>query len=274
MQTINIWHKLHLQRKQKIGLILALIVFLNLPAFSVQAQRSWLYRDRKGGNRYTQNISNSLQRQRQRLTKPIAFGFFLAPLGSTYSEKFSDAYINTPNFIPEDSPVQSPLINVQPKSSLGFAVGFYSNFRLSEFWDARVQINAAFYERQLEYIFANGETITKVVESPMLELPLLLKYRSQLRGITGMYMIGGIKPAFVLSRRTEEDANIRPLSTDLSVEFGVGFDVFFPYFKFAPELRFSKGLVNTMDTSEINAFNQPLKRLTTNTFILYFNFGG
>ena len=273
MQTINIWHKLNLQGKQKGLVIIILGVILCLPALSAQAQSPWITRNKKGGNRYTKNISSPLMRQRHRLLRPIAFGFYLAPLGSAYAEKLSREFVNTPGFN-AGGDFSSPLVSVQPRNTLGFAVGFYSNFRLSEFWDARLHINAAFYERQIDYIFENGDKITKVVESPMLELPILFKYRSQLRKIEGMYMIAGIKPAFVLSRRTDEDANIRPLSTDLSVEFGLGFDIFFPFFKLAPELRFSKGLVNVMDTEDPNAFTRPLERLTTNTFTLYFHFGG
>ncbi|MEO1652764.1 MAG: outer membrane beta-barrel protein [Bacteroidota bacterium] len=250
----------------------SLFIFGNLD--TAQAQRAWQYESKRGGNHnlYTKNISNRLMRDRARLLKPLTFGFFLAPLTSNYRAKFSDEFVQDGTFTPEG--LNAPLISVEEQAAPSFAVGFYANLRLSEFWDFRVHTNASFYERKLVYTLATGEVITKVVESPMFELPLLFKYRSQLRGIKGMYLIGGVKPAFVLSRRTEEETNIRPLSADLSLEYGMGFDIFFSFFKFAPEIRFSHGLINVLDRDEVNAFSVPLQRLSTNTFTLYLHFGG
>lgn len=274
MQSTNFWHQLHLQGKKSFVILFLSSLFIAANCSTSQAQRAWMYESKRGGNLnlYAKNISNRLMRDRSRLLKPLSFGFFLAPLTSNYRAKFSDEFVQDGSFTPEG--LNSALVSVEEQGAPSFSVGFYANLRLSEFWDFRVHTNASFYERKLIYTLASGEVITKVVESPMFELPLLFKYRSQLRGIKGMYLIGGIKPAFVLSRRTEEEANIRPLSADLSIEYGMGFDVFFSFFKFAPEIRFSHGIVNVLDRDEVNAFSVPLQRLTTNTFTLYLHFGG
>lgn len=182
--------------------------------------------------------------------------------------RVSDEFANNPG------PNQDGIVRVEAKSTLGFMVGFYSRFRLSEFWDFRAEVNAAFYERSVAYFFQDGSSETKVVEAPMAEIPLMFKYRSKIRGATNFYLVGGIKPSFILSRRTEDDENLRVADTDLSVEVGVGMDVFFPYFKFAPELRFSRGLSNVKDNEDENPFTRPIRRLTTNTFAVIFHFGG
>lgn len=264
MQSTNIRHQHSLQRQQ--NCLIFLFLFLGLLAFT-PAQAQWI--SLGGGNgSYAKDAGKSLQGKRQRLYRPMAFGFYLAPVQSKFTPKFSDGFAQSP------TAAANQVRNVFVKNTPGFAVGFYSNFRLSEFWDFRVHLGASFYEREIEYVLGSGETIQRIVEAPMVELPLLFKYRSRLRGIANMYMIGGIKPGFILSRRTEEEESVKIADTDLSLELGMGFDIFFPYFRFAPEIRFSRGLVNVLDDAEPNFFNQPLRRLTTNTFSLYVHFGG
>ena len=60
-------------------------------------------------------------------------------------------------------------------------------------------------------------------------------------------------------------------ATDFAVEYGVGFEQFFQFFKFAPELRFSHGLVNLYNPGT-NASSVGISRLTSHTVTLYLNF--
>ncbi len=273
MQNTNLGHQYYLSgQKTRVIVLFSLLALLSVA--TLEAQTPWFGRQKRSSKLYARDARSDLKKQGDRLTRRLNFGFFIAPLVSGYREKLTDEFINTPNFVPDDLENPDVLVNVNPKASLGFAVGFYASLRLTEFLDLRVHTNAAFYERQIEYEFQSGEVINKVIESPMFELPILFKYRSQIRGLHNMYMVAGIKPAFVLSRRTDEEANVRPANTDLSIEYGLGFDVFFPFFRFAPELRFSHGLINTFEEEDQNAFSQPIRRLTTHTATLYLHFGG
>ena len=56
-----------------------------------------------------------------------------------------------------------------------------------------------------------------------------------------------------------------------AADAGVGFDLYFPLFKFSPELRFSKGLLNVIG-DDASVFKEPLSRLNTNTIQVYLIF--
>lgn len=84
-----------------------------------------------------------------------------------------------------------------------------------------------------------------VNEATLVELPLLFKYRSQRFNNTRMYFLGGASYQF--RTKTQDEANLDPIVTtgrDYTIEMGMGFEVYFRFFKFAPEIRFSHGLNN------------------------------
>ena len=87
-------------------------------------------------------------------------------------------------------------------------------------------------------------------------------------------MIGGFKPAIDASGKKKLEQSTETLEvkgTNLSLEAGLGFDLYFPLFKFSPELRYSRGLVNVLGNAS-NVYGQPLQRVNTNTVTLYFLF--
>ena len=57
-------------------------------------------------------------------------------------------------------------------------------------------------------------------------------------------------------------------TSDFTLDYGVGYERFFEFFKFSPELRFSHGLKNVFQGSS----NTGINRLTTHTVTLYLNF--
>ena len=59
--------------------------------------------------------------------------------------------------------------------------------------------------------------------------------------------------------------------TNLSIDGGLGFDFYFPLFKFSQEIRFSRGLVNMLGNSP-SGFREPISRINTNTISVYFIF--
>lgn len=262
MQITHFWHQYNLQSKK------SLIFFCFICAiflFNTSATAQWIGHQKTGGRQYDKYASTDVKRNR--LSRKLAFGFFVAPLRSKTQVKYTNDFVNTsPNNL-------NGLVNIDAKASPGFALGFYANFRLSEFWDFRIHTSTSFYERTLEYRFQDGKTESKIIESTLFETPLLFKYRSQLRGTKGMYLIAGIKPSFALATRQKDEASVRIKNSDLSIEYGIGLDVFFPYFKFSPELRFSHGILNVFDSKDPNDFSRHIQKLTTHTATLYIHFG-
>ena len=155
----------------------------------------------------------------------------------------------------------------------GFNLGFVTNLRLSKYFDARLLPGVAFYTRAVQYQFQNESSATQSTESVFIETPLLIKYKSQRRKNHRLYMVGGLKTCFEAGAKKKEKkkSELRTQNFDLTVEYGFGIDLYFKFFKFAPELRFSHGLTNLL-VNDPNIYSNSLSKLTTHTISLYFFF--
>lgn len=193
----------------------------------------------------------------------LHYGFQLGVNYSQFRVKQSE------NFIKQDS-VES----VYGIGSTAFSLGFILNARLSEYFDFRVLPTVSFYQRQLNYHLKDTEDpIGIIFSSSFIELPLLLKYKSSRRKNTRMYMLCGIKPGMTVGSKKEDKDLIKSATFDVSVDVGLGLDIYYPLFKFAPELRFSLGLLNMLGESEqITIYSENIETLNTYTVTLFFLF--
>jgi hypothetical protein len=133
---------------------------------------------------------------------------------------------------------------------------------------------AGFYSHRLTYYFTKRTTQYQMVESTLVEFPLLLKFKSMRRGNVRMYMIGGLTPAFEISGKNDvgnASATLPIVRRNISLDAGIGFDFYFPLFKFSPEIRFSRGISNMLG-DESNYYKDPISRLNTNTIGVYLIF--
>lgn len=165
------------------------------------------------------------------------------------------------------------LQSVRGKMTPGFTLGFVTNFRLHDYYDLRLLPCVSFYQRDVHYTFYSGTKKIQSLESTFIELPLLLKFKSDRRKNSRMYLLAGLKGGIEVGAKKKERkrTELRTNSRDLSVEYGIGFDIYYPYFKFSPEIRFSHGLVNLLNPDP-NLYSQSLLRLTTHTVSIYFHF--
>jgi hypothetical protein len=245
MQSTFIWHKLHLHWYKSVGI--ALLVLASLPGYA--QKEKWAPR----------NNPNYDERK-------ITYGFLLGYHTTTYQINYSDAFLNSPEY--------QNLHSINPVWKPGFAIGFIVNYRLYDLMDLRVTPYVGFYEHEVSYNYTdNTPSVTKLIETTMVEVPVLLKYKSERRGNVRMYMIGGIKPAVQASgqKDIETTETLVVKTANLSLEAGFGFDLYFPLFKFSPEIRFSHGLVDILE-NKVNYYGQPISRVNTNTIAIYFLF--
>lgn len=203
--------------------------------------------------------------------KVLHYGFFLALNYSTFrvnhSQSFADSALNgtTPGRILAINPVSIP----------SFTTGFILNMKLSSHFDVRILPTVSFYQRYLEFRFKSDSTVRQLQQSTFsfVELPILIKYKSKRRHNTRMYALAGIKPALeVGAKRSEVDNSFLRVNTqDFSLEYGFGAELYYPLFKFAPEIRFSHGLANMM-VKDPNPWARSMRRLSTHTVSVIFNF--
>ena len=224
MQTTHLWHQLHLRW--------AKIVFLALIGLGL------------GGNANGQgffgltNFSGSDD-------KLTSYGFFLGTHTASYQLKYADSFLDPTNTI----------ISIFPKYTPGFSLGFIGILRFHDQVNLIFTPKIGFYEYKLDVNYDDGTSEELENDVQQIELPLLFKYRSMRFNNTRMYFIGG--GSYLFNTKPQADIineyDIATAGRDFTIEAGMGFEIYFKYFKFAPEIRFSHGINNLY----IDATNTP-----------------
>ncbi|WP_338763902.1 porin family protein [Bernardetia sp. ABR2-2B] len=202
-------------------------------------------------------------------SKPLHYGFILgmhyATMRIDYSNYFADNTDTTIALLPQ-------------RSMSNFAVGMIIDLPLAEQWNFRFTPTVGLYEysvthKQLER--ATGKYVdTKVpVESVFFDFPILLKYKSIRRNNNRLYMVGGIVPSIKVGGRKQRDNKEAFGMEDynLEVTYGLGWDHYFSFFKFAPEIRFTHGIAN-MNLRNQSVYFKNIDRMTTHKISLLFHF--
>lgn len=243
MHPTDIWRKFNLHRAKIIllGLVLAAGVS-HAQKFKWAPRNNPNYDDRKW-----------------------TYGFLIGLHTTSYQIKYAD------NFITDDLDTVHSVI---PDWKPGFSLGFIVNYRVNDYLDIRLTPNVAFYEHTLRYNYTDGTYQDQLVETTMVEFPFLLKYKSLRRGNVRMYVVGGAKPGIEASGKKELENisdGLEVKNLNMSLEAGIGLDLYFPLFKFSPEIRFSRGVSNILDNTR-NDYGKPLKYVNTNTITIYLLF--
>lgn len=265
MHITDVWNKLHLCGR-KVTLALLLCLWLS-EGF---AQQQWSLFNSSGGDNQT-----------------FSYGFFLAGHTSSLRIKYSDAFLD-----PEAVSIRN-VRSIMPSYSPGFALGFLLTTRLHDQFNVLVTPKVGFYEYRTEVgFYSEGNTLdpgqiqtvpdfaidmsplTFLTEETLVEVPILLKYKSQRYNNTRMFFLAGVNPQLRTKKQDEADEDALVLTgRDLALELGMGFDLYFKYFKFSPEIRFSHGLRNLYradhtETRIADAISEVRKKSIT----IYLNF--
>ncbi len=164
------------------------------------------------------------------------------------------------------------LVRVSAPATTGFLLGFIFNVKLNdELWNLRLLPNVSFYDRQMRYDFTTRKTETQSAEVAMFEMPVMVKYQAVRRLNSRFYIGGGLNLATQVGGKRDDPRFLSYNRENAEVIYAVGADLYFRYFKFAPELRFAHGLGNMLRPAN-NLYSQSLDRLTTHRVALVLNF--
>lgn len=209
---------------------------------------------------FSGEINNPRYDERRLVTYGFSFGAHTASLRLKYSDYFT-------------VPAMDSVHSIVPLKKPGFSLGFIVNFRLAPFFDARLTPKVTFSEYALQYNYIGRDASIETIESVGVDFPILLKYKSQRRDNIRMYVLGGITTSIEAAGKTElaEDEGLLQLNgVNIMADFGFGFDLYYPLFKFSPEIRFAFGLVDVVGSN--NDFTAGIKELKTKTVSIYFHF--
>ncbi len=169
--------------------------------------------------------------------------------------------------------------------SPGFSVGIVSDLKLNTDFSLRFQPGLEFGERKISY--SDDDDLSTPpketsLESVVVNLPLLLKYRAKRIDNYRPYLIGGFSYKIDVQAPNKLDTadnvmvSLRP--NYFALEIGAGVDFYLPFFKFATELKFSLGLQDILnhklDTENPDAdfYTYSINRMSSKVVTLSFHF--
>ncbi len=164
--------------------------------------------------------------------------------------------------------------------SPGFTVGIVSDLRLHENWSLRFLPGLEIGQRTITYSNLDVQEVN--VESVLVNLPLLLKYRARRLNNYRPYLIGGTSFKIDVQSQDaldpENDMLVRLKTSDLYLELGAGIDFYLPYFKLATELKFAIGLKDIInheydiDNPGFEAYTDTFRKVNSKIITLSFHF--
>lgn len=160
----------------------------------------------------------------------------------------------------------------------GFNLGIVANIKLGKYFDFRFLLpTLSFADRKLQYKMTNNTVIEKKIESVFLEFPVHFRFKSKPYKDFRVFVVAGFKYSIDLasnSRSRKAEDLLKLQQQDLAIEFGVGFQVFFPYFILSPEIKFSYGVLDIHARDEKITFSSTIDKLFSRGFAISLHFEG
>ena len=165
-----------------------------------------------------------------------------------------------------------------PSYAPGFSVGLLGDLYLTQFLSLRLSPTLTFGEKKFAFKEAySDQHYSTDIRSNYLSVPVDLRLNSfRLNNYRPYILVGGYG-AFLLGRKKNEAILQKPF--DVGVQVGFGCDIYLPYFKLCPELRFSFGLLDAIDKNRSGLSDKSLLKYSnaiesgkTRMISLVFNF--
>lgn len=178
--------------------------------------------------------------------KLVHFGFSLGVDFLSYSVEGADSLMQMDKY--------KAVYHARTTSpGVGFSVGFIADLRLARHLNLRFCPGMHFGERTLTYKSYQDTDIKSITEGVNnrpailclpIDIPLYLKWSSEREVNYRPYVTLGGGISFDLGR--SKDKVILQKTMDYFLDIGIGCDLYFRWFKFAPEIRYRIGFNNVL----------------------------
>lgn len=154
-------------------------------------------------------------------------------------------FTHHPRFLQYDS-----IMDVESINNAGINLAWLVNVRMSRHFDVRLHpLDLTFSEKAFLYSqkYDIDTSVTKKVQSITLSFPVHIAFSSDRIHNFKVYTIAGGKFDYDLASNagaSKAEDLIKLKRSDLSVELGLGFHIYFPFFVLSPEIKLSSGLIN------------------------------
>lgn len=176
-----------------------------------------------------------------------------------------------PVFLQNDS-----VLAVEPGSSGGIALGLVGTLQLSPRFALRTNPQliiggAKYFTYSLKYPTLDEKLIEKkTLPSTIVSFPFQVKFNSDRIGNFRTYLLAGAKFDIDLASASQErnaEDIVKLNRYDYGIEAGIGFNFFFKYVTFSPELKFSNGLSNIHSRDVNLKFSNVLDKLQSRMLV-------
>ena len=142
-----------------------------------------------------------------------------------------------------------------------FCVGLMGDVALTENLNIRVSPSLHFMSRDVDFMnYQTNESRTQVLKTNYLELPVSLKIATRRLNNYRPYLLMGAQVDYDLAHEKEQPIVFGRM--DIGMHIALGCDLYLPYFKFCPELRFNLGLLDMLDHKRKDLKDETLRPYT------------
>lgn len=216
----------------------------------------------------------SFAQQRKLQNQPYA-DQRLFHLGFTLGVHTQDLLLTQSGFVNDNGEVWFSEI---PNYSPGFTVGLIGDMYLNPYMNLRLIPTLQLGDKKVVFKEqTSGEEIKTRVRNNYISLPLQLKVAAgRINNYRPYFIVGGYGSVELASRKNQP-VLLKPY--DYGFEIGVGCDFYLPLFKLAPELKFSFGMMDILETDrtdlvdmQLMKYPKSLSKATQRIITLSFNF--
>ena len=150
-----------------------------------------------------------------------------------------------------------------PDVSPSFMVGLMGDLAITEHLNLRVSPAIHFQERKVAFrreVEGVVDERSQQLKNCYLEVPVSLKISTRRINNYRPYLVTGVQGAFDLLHDGEAPLEMKRF--DLGIHIGLGCDLYLPFFKLAPELRFNLGLLDMIDHERKNLKDEAMRPFT------------
>lgn len=217
----------------------------------------------------------------------LHFGFGFQYISSEYKiQKFDNWRVP---FVEDGVKVTDGLKSIRSIQNPGFGIGFVSDLYVTPNVNLRFTPVFVFTDRVVDYEFNDDaqydrkgqqspEGFTRrTVNSTMFEFPVGIKLKSDRRNNFRAYMLAGGKYGIDIGAKPDDQGDsaiqkqLKNNKGILSYEVGIGFDLYFEFFKLSPEIKLSNSIKSILKRED-HPYASPIEKMYLRNFVfsLYF----
>lgn len=146
-----------------------------------------------------------------------------------------------------------------PEYTPGFSVGVLGELKANDWLSLRIVPTMHFGDKKVVFKEQRTGIITEqYVKSTLLSFPLDFKISAARFNNYRPYVVTGIAPVFDLTVKRGKELLVK--RADMMFEIGMGLDLYYPFFKMIPELKFCFGLNNILDKNRTDLKDEALRK--------------